>query len=54
MRPPGTPAPKRARPVWIIATLLVSAALQLGCAEERLPSDPPSETGTITISVGAA
>ena len=41
------------QPILTLAALIFVVALHSGCAEEKLPADLPSETGTITISVGA-
>jgi hypothetical protein len=48
-----TDAPQPSRRISLLAALLLSAMLVLGCSEEKLPANPPSETGTVTISVGA-
>lgn len=36
-----------------LVAFIFGIALYSGCAEEKLPADPPSDTGTIIISVGA-
>ena len=44
---------KRSRSIVGLGVLILCAILIAGCSEEKLPPEPPSDSGTVTVTGGA-